>query len=115
MKTKPGTYETTIGPILEAAKNQGASLVFLTGGRAPHIKAGGDFFEPLEGHPPVRDSDLESFLQEFGFSGSLEGAFRFSGDRTPRGDSSVVFRRIPSADGAPDAACHPTEPSRKLP
>lgn len=89
-------YENSISPILEAAKNQGASKVFMTGGRVPFLMADGGFVR-LESHPPVLASDLDLFLGEFGSSGSLEGTFRFAADRNHRGDVAVAFRRIPEA------------------
>lgn len=95
----PNIYESTIGPILEAAKSQGASKVFMTGGRVPFLMADGGFVR-LEGHPPVLASDLELFLQEFGFAGSLGGRFRFTADRTARGDAGISFRILPQEPGS---------------
>lgn len=92
-------YENTISPILEAARNQGASGVFMSGGRVPFLMVGSDFVR-FEGHPPVLASDLELFLQEFGFAGSLGGTIRFTADRTASGDVSFSFSLIPAAEAA---------------
>lgn len=86
-------YENSISPILEAAKNQGASDVFMTGGEIPHILTGG-VLGRLEGHTPVAATDIELFLESFGFGGLLGGSFQFSAERSATGDAFITFRHI---------------------
>lgn len=100
----PNAYETTISPILEAAKDQGASDVFMTGGEIPYVLTRG-VLGRLEGHAPVAATDIELFLESFGFGGHLGGAIQFSAERSATGDAFITFRHIA---GIPPAGLTPT-------
>lgn len=89
----PSVYESIIGPIIEAARTQGASEVFLADGRSPYIRAG-ESIVPLEDQPSVTAADLELFIEEFGYVGLLVGTIRFYADRSPSGSVTVTLRHI---------------------
>lgn len=89
----PNVYESTISPILEAAKDQGATDVFMTGGEIPYILTRGALGR-LDGHTPVAATDIDLFLESFGFGGHLGGAIQFSAERSAAGDAFITFRHI---------------------
>lgn len=89
----PSVYETTIGPIIEASRTQGASEVFLAEGRSPYIRAG-ESIVPLEDQPSVTAADLELFIEEFGYVGLLVGTIRFHAHRSSSGSVTVTLRHV---------------------